>query len=405
MTRNQMPSHRSLTVTDTVNANLQNRINISIIFNYLRGQGSAYRAQIARDLGLSAPAVSRAVEKLRNDRYVIESERRPVENGKRAAHISINAGRGYVVGVDLLADPLSIAVSDFSGTILSSYTGTTKPEGMSFADYLLHSIDASLEDSRRKASGHEVKVLAIGIGVPAVIDPRTGMVLRASLYDEIAQTNVRAEVQARFPVPIYLENIANLAAIGEWKRGVNRNVRNMLFIEIGNGIGAGIILDGNLYRGSDGSAGEMGYSLTGLDALGFDSSAKGFLESRASMTAISNRVAKDEYLSAAALCEAAHAGREPASGFVREMVRHLAVSTVNAMLLLNPELVVVGGSIFELPFADELLLQPLISDVEKSYPFSPVKIQRTSLGAKVNIIGAVQFALDSLLVDEYPYRL
>jgi hypothetical protein len=155
MTRNQVPSHRSLTVPDTANANLQNRINISIIFNYLRDQGSAYRAQIARDLGLSAPAVSRAIEKLRIDSYVIESEKRPVENGKRAAHISINADRGCVLGIDLLADPVEIAVSDFAGTILSSCTGRQKPTGMDFSAYLLRSIEDSLTEFRHHEPGRE----------------------------------------------------------------------------------------------------------------------------------------------------------------------------------------------------------------------------------------------------------
>ena len=116
-------ARKSLTVPDTANANLQNRINTSIIFNYLRDHGFAYRAQIARDLGISAPAVSRAIEKLRRDEYVIESERMPVDNGKRAAHISINAGHGYVLGIDLMTDPVEIAVSDFSGTILYTHLG------------------------------------------------------------------------------------------------------------------------------------------------------------------------------------------------------------------------------------------------------------------------------------------
>jgi glucokinase len=394
-----------LIVTDTANANLQSRINVSIIFNYLRDKGSAYRAQIARDLGLSAPAVSRAIEKLREDHYVTESERTPVQNGKRAAHISINAGRGFVLGIDLLADPVEIAVADFAGIVRFTHTGGSRLKGTDFSAYLLHSIDECLAEFRTEAAGQEPVILAIGMGVPAVIDPRTGVILRGSLYDALTRTDVRAAVQARVPVPIYMENISNLAAIGEWKRGTNRNVRSMLFIEIGNGIGTGIILDGNLYRGADGSAGEIGYSLTGPGGLRHDSPGMDLLESKASLAAIRQAAADYGYLSTAALCEAAHAGKDPASGFFREVVRHLAISTVNVMLLLNPELVILGGPVFELPFADELLLQPLMDAVEKSYPFAPAKILRTSLGGKANIIGAVQFALDSLLVEEYPYRL
>ena len=400
-----MASHKSLTVTDTANSNLQSRINVSIIFNYLRDKGSAYRAQIARDLGLSAPAVSRAIEKLRKEHCVTESERTPVENGKQAAHISINADRGAVLGIDLMADPVEIAVSDFAGTLLSFYTGKPKTDETAFSTYLLRSIDECLDEFRLKLPERELRLLAIGIGVPAVIDPPTGIVLRGSLYEALTRTDVRAEVQARFPAPIFMENISNLAAIGEWKRGANRNVRNLLFIEIGNGIGAGIILDGNLYRGAEGSAGEIGYTLSGLDGLQNGNSKMGTLESRASLAAFREAAAAQDCPTIASLCEAAHAGRTPAEDFLRSVVGHLAVSTVNIMLLLNPELVVVGGSIFELPYADELILQPLVSAVARGYPFAPARILRTSLGSRANIIGAVQFALDSLLVDEYPYRL
>jgi predicted NBD/HSP70 family sugar kinase len=411
MKRASNSTGKSLTVPDTANANLQNRINTSIIFNYLRDHGFAYRAQIARDLGISAPAVSRAIEKLRRDEYVIESERMPVENGKRAAHISINAGHGCVLGIDLMTDPIEIVVSDFSGTILHSHLGKTVSESVEFSAYLLETIRDCLAAFQEKVPGRKARVLAIGIGVPAVVDPRTGAILRASLYERIARTNIKAVVQAQFPVPIYVENVSNLGAIGEWKRGVNRNVRNMLFIELGNGIGAGIIMDGDLYRGAEGSAGEIGYFLTELNGLGHDNSRVGFLESMASLGAIREQTAapgdgaKGAYPSITALCEAAFARGEPALSFFRDMVRHLTVATVNTMLLLNPEIVIIGGAVCALPYADSLILEPLMAEVARNYPLTPVTIQKTSLGEKANVIGAVQFALDSFLIDMYPYRL
>jgi predicted NBD/HSP70 family sugar kinase len=401
--------HKSLTVPDTANANLQNRINISIIFNYLRDKGFAYRAQIARDLGISAPAVSRAIEKLRRDECIIESEKTPVENGKRAAHLSINAKRGYVLGIDLFTDPIGIAVSDFSGTILYSHAGRTVPDSSDYSAYLLDTIHECLLSFQQTAPERNVRILAIGIGIPAVVDPRTGSVLRGSLYDRIARTNIKSDLQARYPVPIYVENSSNLAAIGEWKRGVNRDIHNLLFIEIANGIGAGIIMDGGLYRGSEGSAGEIGYFLTETAGLGYHDSRIGFLESRASLSAMRTKIEGSGegsgYASVAALCAAAAALEEPAATILHDMVRHLAVATVNIMLLLNPEIVVFGGAICDLPFFDSLILQPLFDEVSRNYPFTPTTLLKTSLGAKASIVGAVQFALDSLLVDMYPYRL
>ncbi|MEI6876745.1 MAG: ROK family protein [Spirochaetota bacterium] len=188
-----------------------------------------------------------------------------------------------------------------------------------------------------------------------------------------------------------------------------RNLRNMLFIEIGNGVGAGIILDGNLYRGTQGAAGEIGYFISEPAGLGYDSSKGGYLETRASLSAFRLPGVKAERAEtgrlAASLFEAAGRGDEEALRIIADAIRHLAVTIVNIMILLNPELVILGGAAFELPRADSLLIEPLIEEVRRNYPFSPTSIRSASLGTKASLMGAVQLALDSLVVHAYPYRL
>jgi glucokinase len=402
---------RSFTVPDTANSLMQNRINISIIFNYLRDRGVAYRAQIARDLGISAPAVSRAIEKLLKDEYVIESEKVRVKNGKKAAQVSVNAERGYIVGVDLLAEPIMIAISDFGGELHDTYLAPPIDGTSDFSDYLISSIDSGLRAFERKFAKRDAHILAIGIGVPAVVDPRTGAILSASLYENIIKSNIHDRVSDYFKIPVFIENISNLAAIGEWKHGVGRNARNLLFIEIGNGIGAGIILDGDLYRGAHGAAGEIGYFITEPAGLGYDSSKSGYLESRASLAAFrlfgaSTAEALDSrYPSVTTILEAARAGAAEAVGFIRDATEHLAIAIINIMLLLNPEMVIIGGAACELPDIDSLIFKPLIDEVIRNYPFGSASIRLASLGEKASLIGAVQFALDSLVVHAYPYRL
>jgi len=400
---------RSLTVPDTANAVMQNRINISIIFNYLRDHGLAYRAQIARDLGISAPAVSRAIEKLLKDEYVIESEKVQVENGKKAALVSVNAERGYIVGVDLLADPVMIAVSDFGGTVHDTGRAEPMPAGADFPEYLIGAIDARLRGLEKRTARRGAGILAIGIGVPAIVDPRTGAILGASLYENIATSGFRDRVSSHFKVPVFMENISNLAAIGEWKRGAGKNARSLVFIEIGNGIGAGIILDGDLYRGAQGAAGEIGFSITEPAGLGSGAAATGYLENRASLAAFRAFGAAGStgarYPDVEKLLEAARRGESEACLFVRDAARHLAVATVNIMMLLNPEMVILGGAACELPDFEALVIKPLIEDALRSYPFTPTTLRLASLGAKASLIGAMQFALDSLVVHAYPYRL
>jgi glucokinase len=402
---------RSLKVTDTANSLLQNRINISIIFNYLRDHGTAYRAQLARDLGISAPAISRAIEKLLKDDYVIESERVKVENGKKAAQVSVNADRGYVVGIDLMSNPIKIAISDFGGVLRDTSVPPPFAEGSDFSGYLIASVDLALEAFAKKARKRRAKVLAIGIGVPAVVDPQTGAIISASLYESIASSNFADRLKERFKIPVFIENSSNLSAIAEWKQGIGRGARNLAFIEIGNGIGAGIILDGDLYRGAHGAAGEIGFFITEPGGLGHGSSGTGYLESRSSLKALQlfrgggPAVPGGSHSATAGLFREALAGQPEALGVLDGARRHLAVAIINLILLLNPEMVVIGGAMCELPDAIDLILNPLIEEVARECPLMTTAIRLASLGANASLFGAVQFSLDSLIVHAYPYRL
>jgi predicted NBD/HSP70 family sugar kinase len=405
------PPPRSLKVTDTANSLLQNRINISIIFNYLRDQGVAYRARLARELGISAPAVSRAIEKLLKDGYVKESEKVRVENGKKAAQVSVNIERGFVVGIDLMADPIKIAISDFGGTVRDSRHARPYSPELDFSAYLIEEVESSLASFERRNNRRRAKILAMGIGVPAVVDPQTGAILSASLYEGIAKSNFADALGERFKIPVFIENTANLSAIGEWKRGIGKSVRNLVFIEVGNGIGAGIILDGDLYRGARGAAGEIGYFITELGGLAHDSSKAGYLESKAALGALQPlggaglAAGGGSYPGAAALFDEALAGEGGALAVIEAATKHLAVTIINLMLLLNPELVVVGGALCELPGAYDLMLKPLIEEIVRHCPLAPSTVRLASLGAEASLSGALQFALDSLIVHAYPYRI
>jgi len=373
---------KSLIVSDCANSVLQNRINTSIIFNYLRDHDSAYRAQISRDLGISAPAVSRAIENLLEDEYVTESEKVQVKTGKKAAQISINADRGYIVGVDILADPVKIAISDFAGKIQMTLEAAPMEDGVDFCSYLNSSIEDLVRIFEEKSHKANIRMLGIGIAVPAVVDPRTGAIVDAILYENIADSNLCGKVGARFATPVFIENVSSLAAIAEWKRGVGRGTRNLLFINVSKGIGAGMIVDGDLYRGSRGAAGEIGYFITERSGLAQGDRKIGYLESLASIDALAK-------------------GGE----IVGEAVNLLATAVVDTMIVLNPEIVVIGGAVCEMPGIERQFLDPLMEKIKTYYPFQPVTVCKTSLGSEASLIGAVQMTLDAISVHAYPYRL
>jgi Transcriptional regulator/sugar kinase len=398
-----MEFQRSLIVPQAANANLQNNINVSIIFNYIRARGDAYRARIARDLNMSAPAVSRAIERLICEGYLVESERVLAESGKKAARVSVNAARGLIVGIDILAEPIEIAISDFAGTLLYSAKGPRLEGEEEFSSFLEKVVDDALAGNRRLGGGEAKRVLAICVGVPAAVDPSSGL-LNVSLYPTIVTSDFRKRLADRFGADVFIENTANLAAIGEWKRGAGEGAKSLLFVAIGNGIGAGLILDGNLYRGTHGSAGEIGYLLTHPEALDYAGAKRGFLETKSSLGALREMgLGGDGSLRAA--CLAAEAGDAMALAALREAVEHLAVALLDCMILLDPELVILGGGAVEDTEAEDFIARPLIERVSGSFPFGLAPVRLTSLGSRASVLGALQFGLDSLIVQAFPYRL
>ncbi|HXK37394.1 MAG TPA: helix-turn-helix domain-containing protein, partial [Candidatus Paceibacterota bacterium] len=116
---------KALRVSTTINANKQNEINTSIIFHYLCANKNVYRARIAEELGISAPAVSRAIGHLIADGFVVEAGRITTNKGKKATELCVNTGRGIVIGLDLIKSPTRIAISDFQGTIIGKRPGFT----------------------------------------------------------------------------------------------------------------------------------------------------------------------------------------------------------------------------------------------------------------------------------------
>ncbi|GAI21683.1 unnamed protein product, partial [marine sediment metagenome] len=134
---------------------------------------------------------------------------------------------------------------------------------------------------------------AICVGVPAVIDIGTGKIISAPLYGNWKDLNLKEILESEFNIPVYIENDVNLSALGEKHYGEGKNFKDFIFVEISNGIGAGIIIDNHLFRGSIGSAGEIGFTIINIENLGFKVKNKGFLEKFASVESIKKKAIRE----------------------------------------------------------------------------------------------------------------
>ena len=131
---------QSFKFVKTASSELQFKINQSIIFNYLRANGPISRAKISQDLKISAPAVSRVIEKLINDNYVIEAQKQETKSGKRPTLLTLNKNRGLVLGVDLGSEKLKMALMDYSGSIVKRYVGPDILDRMDISEILKNEI-------------------------------------------------------------------------------------------------------------------------------------------------------------------------------------------------------------------------------------------------------------------------
>jgi len=416
---------KKLRFYNTVSSKLQNEINKSIVFNYLRENKSISRAKVARDLKVSAPTVSKIVDELIREGYIIEVGKDESTGGKRPTQLKFNADIGCVIGVDLGKDRVRMARCNMSGNMLEKHVGfRIFYKDKKLLDKIIKEIRlfidrTDLNDSKKQK---KIPLKAICLGVPADIDIDKGKVKSAALFEGWESLKLKDILAEKFNLPIYIENSKNISAIGENYHGEGRRYKDIVFLEVGEGIGAGIIIDNQIFRGSYSSAGEVGFMVGGIEDLYSTYKIKGYMERVASpgnigkeavkaiedgkKTLIKEVVSNDlTKIDSSIVCKAASLGDSLASEIIKKVVEHLAIITINLILILNPQIIVIGGDICALPEVNKLFTSPLKSIVEKVVPFKIPEIKLSSLDEDAGIMGASFFAVDKLLTEGFPYGI
>ena len=244
----------------------------------------------------------------------------------------------------------------------------------------------------------------IAIGVPGGVDPPTGKVVDANNVPGWREVDMGRELEEAFRVPVFLDNDANMAAIGERWRGVARGVDNFVFIALGTGIGAGIFVDGRICRGSNGFAGELFRMNLEWSRWSEDFPDTGYLEAYVSGMALATEGRKvfahgngseaatlAERRDARYIFESLRQGDTQARALVEKSFVMLGVAVANVVSVLDPELVVFNGGIVQ--GAPDLLLGIVEKVVRRIHPKSP-RIQLSTLGDKAQIWGALHTLLE-----------
>ena len=298
----------------------------------------------------------------------------------------------HVVGsCDIGGSTLRVALATRDGTLLARKAFShTRPAPEAVVALIARNL-------KEMARAENAELIGVGAAVPGPLDPWRGVVhFSPNLgWREFFFVDALA---AQLDSPVVMDDDANCAALGEHAYGVGQNARDFLNVIVGTGIGAGMILDGKIYRGARGFAGELGHMTILPDGPQCSCGNRGCVEALAAGPALVRRMrALDAYaletLTAREVIAMARAGDENARGVLQEAGKFLGIALANAVNLLNPEMIALGGGVAL--GADELLLQPARAEIQtRAFAHSAecVSLVRAKLGDDAGLRGAARLA-------------
>lgn len=366
-------------------------INERSVLECIRGSGPISRAQLARACGLSKPTVSQALLALEGYRLVRTAGRTSGGKGPTATLFEINSTAGWVVGIDVGHEYVRAAVADITGRVLTQRRQRTRARSAAAVIDAIGSVaGAVIHDAGLTVR----KVTVTVVGSPGVFGDGAHPVLAHNLPGW-ERPGVLDAITEAIDAPVEFENDVNLAALGELRQGAGRGVDDFVYLHVGTGVGMGIVLQGELFRGATGAAGEIGYlPLAVADPHDPTSRRRGALESAigsAGVLATATRMGMASPRTAAEVFDAAAAGDRAAVDTVAAVARGIALAVAAIVPILDPALVILGGGIGR---NAGLLREPLEQELGAISPFAP-RIEVAALGEDAELIGAVSMAVAS----------
>lgn len=371
-------------------------VNEFLVLDYVRERQRTSRPEIGRALELSPASVSRIVGRLLRAGVVVEDGHSPGAGGRPATAISFNPRAGAVIAVDLGATTCHGALADLAGDLLYEEIRPTKEQGAAFATLV-----AVIDSLQAEAAREGVAIAALAVGVPAILDPDTGLGI-AGPSVEWEQFDVVRALRDRVATPFVVENDVNLAALAQAWRGDGRQVDDFVTLYLGPGVGGAIVANGRLVKGRHNAGGEIGYLLVDREQLRrAPDHATGGLESLIAASAIAKR-----YLALAGP-EATRAGHGPgeltvvdvfdaavrgdarAIEVLDELVDHVAMAAIAVASVVDPALVILDGPVGR---ALEPQLDRIVARLEDCLPTAP-RLIVSRLPGNSTLIGAVAAAL------------
>ena len=354
------------------------------VMDALRREGSLTQIEIAGATGLSAASISTMVRELSDDGSVLLGP--SIRNGRRATLVSIPGRDGVLAAVVIGERDVRVAVAAPSGHI---------QERIRMPLPYLHEPDETLtrvahliKDLHTKIDRPISDLRAVGVGLQAPVDTVSGQVGSESLLPRWSGVSLMTALEEQIAAPVMLDNNANMAALGELRAGVLQGARNACFLSVGYGVGAGLILGGELYRGSSGTAGEIGHLTLDENGAICTCGNRGCLDTFVGARAITDavRVSHGDVRYSDVLSMAAR-GDQGCRRVLADAGQHLGVAVSGLVNLFNPEVIALGG---ELTAAQDWVLGPMRAAIARhALPSAAatVRLEASTLGPDADLRG------------------
>ena len=394
----------------TANQEAVRKVNTSLVLSALRLHAPISRAELASVTQLNRSTISNIVNELIEEDLVLELDTMESNVGRPGIALTLKPNGGSVIGVEIGVGFISVILTDFTANILWRKWVECPPDQPQIE--IIAQAEGIIDEAITYAREKKLRVLGIGLGVPGLVDVQKGELLFAP---NLGWRNVplRLMWNQRFNLPLYVENEANLGALGEYYYGVGRDVDNFIFLSSGIGLGSGIIINGDLFKGARGFAGEIGHMQRDPQGEMCGCGRRGCWETQVGPKAVLRRVRQSieadptntrfenpddlDSLTFNQVVDYALEDDQLCLSAMEVVGKHLGTGIADLANIFNPDMVVIGGAFsygkkILLPIIEEVISAEALPAIKQS-----MKVTFSKHGADACVLGAIAIVLDDIL--------
>ncbi|WP_422658355.1 ROK family protein [Paenibacillus sp. EC2-1] len=371
---------------------LVKKINMSIVLNTIIRYSPLSRVKVSELTGLNKATVSNLVLELCEKHLLLESGPGESSGGRKPRMLLFNGKAGYAVGVEIRLKQMVAILTDLEGRIIAENECLLEHHDVSS---VLNRMVQLIKGLMQLVPPSHYGIVGVGVGVPGMVDSDGTVLFAPNLGWEMVP--LRQLLEDEVGVPVTIDNEANAGAQGELRFGAGRDAQHLLYISAGSGIGSGIIINGELYKGARGYAGETGHMTIEADGKACSCGNRGCWELYASEKTYNSLDASLPSRRTLDLVKYAEQGHDNTIAHFENIGRYLGVGITNLVNGFNPQSVVIGGPLSDAREWIQDTIEQVVSKRTLPYHRERMEIRFAELGSRSTVIGAAYSAISHFL--------